>query len=49
MLVRSHCMRVRLAAVLLLLLATTVSASAQVVVEDWSALPVGSKGIPAGW
>jgi hypothetical protein len=49
MLVRSHCTRVRLAAMLLLLVATTVSADAQVVVENWSALPIGSQGVPAGW
>jgi hypothetical protein len=41
-------MRVRLAAVLLLSLAATAVA-AEVVVEDWSALAAGSKGIPAGW
>ncbi len=42
-------MLARLAALLLLLLAMTASAAAQVVVEDWSAQPVGGKGIPAGW
>ena len=48
MIVRSPCTLVRLAAVLLLLV-TTASASAQVVVEDWSAVAAGSTGIPAGW
>jgi hypothetical protein len=48
MIVRSRRIRVRLAAVSLLL-ATTASASAQVVVEDWSAPKVGATGIPAGW
>jgi hypothetical protein len=48
MTVRSPCTLVRLAAVLLLLV-TTASASAQVVVEDWSAVAAGSTGIPAGW
>jgi hypothetical protein len=42
-------MLVRSVAVLLLVLATTASAAAQVVVEDWSAQAVGAKGIPAGW
>jgi DUF3047 family protein len=42
-------MRVRLAAVLLLSLAATADAADQVLVEDWSAHVVGSKGIPAGW
>jgi len=42
-------MLVRSVAVLLLVLATTASAAAQVVVEDWSAQAVGTKGIPAGW
>jgi hypothetical protein len=42
-------MFVRLTAVLLLVLTATVSAAAQVVVEDWSAPAAGSKGIPAGW
>jgi hypothetical protein len=42
-------MRVRLAAVLLLSLVATAGAADQVVVEDWSSQPVGSKGIPAGW
>jgi hypothetical protein len=48
MIVTSRCTLVRLAAVLLLLV-TTASASAQVVVEDWSAVAAGSTGIPAGW
>jgi hypothetical protein len=48
MIVTSPCTLVRLAAVLLLL-GTTASASAQVVVEDWSAVAAGSTGIPAGW
>jgi hypothetical protein len=42
-------MLARSVAVLLLVFATTASAAAQVVVEDWSAQAVGSKGIPAGW
>ena len=42
-------MLVRSAAVLLLLLATTAGATAQVVVEDWSPAPLASKGIPPGW
>lgn len=43
-------MCVRLSAVVLLaLLATTASAASRVVVEDWSAYPVGSKGLPPGW
>jgi hypothetical protein len=39
----------RLAAVLLLALAATAGAADQILVEDWSKPPIGSKGIPAGW
>jgi hypothetical protein len=42
-------MLARSVAALLLVFATSASAAAQVVVEDWSAQAVGSKGIPAGW
>jgi hypothetical protein len=42
-------MLARSVAVLLVVFATAASAAAQVVVEDWSAQAVGSKGIPAGW
>jgi hypothetical protein len=42
-------MRVRLGAVLLLVSATAAGAATRVLVEDWSAHSVGSKGIPAGW
>jgi Protein of unknown function (DUF3047) len=41
-------MRARLAALLVLSLAT-VAFAAEVVVEDWSSLAIGSKGKPAGW
>jgi len=49
MLVRGHSVRARLGVGLLLLLATAASAASPVLVEDWSAPPVGTKGIPAGW
>ena len=42
-------MRVRLAVVLLLLSVTTAGAATQLLVEDWSAAPAGSKGIPLEW
>lgn len=48
MLGRSRATRVRLGAGLLLL-ATTATAAPRVLVEDWSAHPVGSTGLPAGW
>jgi hypothetical protein len=49
MLVRGHSVSARLGVSLLLLLATAASAASPVLVEDWSAPPVGTKGIPAGW
>jgi len=43
-------MRHRLVPVLLLLCAVTAAwAADQLVVEDWSQAPVGTKGIPPGW
>ncbi len=43
-------MRHRLVPVLLLLCAVTAAwAADQLVVEDWSQAPVGTKGIPSGW
>ena len=42
-------MLVRLAALVLLSLATAAGAADQVLIEDWSTQAVGSKGIPAGW
>jgi hypothetical protein len=43
-------MRHRLVPVLLLLCAVTAAGAAdQLVVEDWSQAPVGTKGIPPGW
>ena len=48
MLVRGHATRARLTAALLVL-ATTAGAAARVVVEDWSAHPVGNTGLPGGW
>ena len=42
-------MRARLVAVLLLGLAATASAQAQIVIEDWSSYPVGPIGVPTGW
>ena len=43
-------MRSRLVPVLLLLCAVTAAwAADQIVVEDWSQAPVGTKGIPPGW
>src|SRR5262245_33386729 len=49
MLVGGRFMRVRLLAVLVLCVATAASAADTVLVEDWSQLPVGAKGMPAGW
>jgi len=37
------------AAMLLLSLVAVSSAAAQVLVEDWSKIPVGTKGVPPGW
>ena len=37
------------AAVLLLSLVAVSSAAAQVVVEDWTKIPAGTKGVPPGW
>jgi Protein of unknown function (DUF3047) len=43
-------MRVAFAAVLIVIaLAAPVVATAQVVIEDWSKVPVGTKGIPPDW
>jgi hypothetical protein len=42
-------MRVSLIVLVLLALVTTAGAADQVLVEDWSKLPMGSKGVPAGW
>jgi hypothetical protein len=42
-------MRVRLAAVLLLSAVATAGAADQVVIEDWSQYPIGTKGIPGQW
>lgn len=42
-------MRVRLAAVVLLFATATAGAADQVVIEDWSKYPVGTKGIPGDW
>lgn len=43
-------MRHRLVPVLLLVCAVTAAwAADQVVIEDWSQVPVGTKGIPPGW
>ena len=38
-----------LAAALLLSLVAVSSAAAQFVVEDWTKIPVGTKGVPPGW
>jgi Protein of unknown function (DUF3047) len=40
---------IRLLPLCLLLLAATAAGSDVVVVEDWSRLPVGARGIPEGW
>ena len=37
------------AAMLLFSLVAVSSAAAQVVVEDWTKIPVGTKGVPPGW
>ena len=37
------------AAMLLFSLVAVSSAAAQVLVEDWSKIPVGTTGLPAGW
>jgi len=42
-------MRVRLALAVLLSLAATAGAADEVLIEDWSKYPVGSKGIPGDW
>jgi len=43
-------MRLRTAlAMIVLLLASLAWAADRVVIEDWSKLPVGTKGIPSGW
>ena len=38
-----------LATVLMLSLVAVSSAAAQIVVEDWTKVPVGTKGVPPGW
>ena len=40
---------VRITVLVGLLIAVAVLAADLVIVEDWAALPVGTKGIPAGW
>jgi hypothetical protein len=40
---------IRAAALVGVLLATAVLGADMVVVEDWSAVPIGTKGIPPGW
>ena len=42
-------MRNRLATVLIVLLAVSVAWASDLVVEDWSKVPVGHKGIPPEW
>jgi hypothetical protein len=42
-------MRVRLAVLVLLALATAAGAADQVLIEDWSKYPAGTKGIPGDW
>jgi hypothetical protein len=42
-------MLARFAAMLLFSLVAVSSASAQVLVEDWSKIPVGTTGLPPGW
>ena len=37
------------AAMLLFSLVAVSSAAAQVLVEDWSKIPVGTTGLPSGW
>src|SRR5262249_31392409 len=49
MVCRSARLRVRLAAALLLFASATAAAADQVVIEDWSKYPVGTKGIPGDW
>jgi Protein of unknown function (DUF3047) len=46
---RSFPAHVRLALAVLLSLAATAGAADQVLIEDWSKYPVGSKGVPGGW
>jgi hypothetical protein len=46
---RSDTMLAGFAAMLLLSLVAVSSAAAQVLVEDWSKIPVGTTGLPPGW
>src|SRR5262249_43489783 len=42
-------MRLRLLTALLLLLVSAAGAAGPVVIEDWTRIPVGTRGIPEGW